>query len=247
MVLDAALPTQLAERLAAPAPITAPDSRAVATWIAESPGMLKEYAKRKRAYIPFGTGSVAETVLPLDATWKWQLQEGRWVFTVGGGGPYQPGDVLTEPDPARPDAPIADLPPDFLRALREAGFVFGARLPDAPAVLRLRVRGPSAPADELLRLARAALGEARSNPKKLNFLKETFRGGNLFPLPPGRKSPDRLSRVPLDRVVQSERGRSTFGSWLATADSFPGSPRVNCSNWPAPSSRSRTRQPPGTR
>ena len=58
--------------------------------------------------------------------------------------------------------------------------------------------------------------EPFSDEFSFEYLKETLQTANLFPLPTGRVSPDQLSRVPIDRVVRSERGRSTFASWLAT-------------------------------
>ena len=217
-VLDAELPLLLSEKLASHAGMTPEDSRSLVTWISESPNMLREYSARKIAYIAYGEGTVTERPLDIDSSWKRDLQERSWAFTVANTGPYPPREVLAEPDPARPDAPVAALPPDFLRLLREVGIDFGSDIPDAPHVLRLRVQGPSAPVEELLRLAKAAATEARSDAGKREYLKETLLATNLFPLPSGRVSPDRLSRVSLDRVVRTERGRSTFGSWLAVAD-----------------------------
>jgi len=188
--------------------------------IAESPAMLKEYSRCKLAYIPLGCGFHSEAPLARDASWKKTLQGTPWLFTASGDGPFCPFDVLDQIDPARPDAPVADVAPEFLKLLKDAGIEFGTRLPDAPAIIRLRVQGPSAPIAELLELARSAIEEVGDDTEKREFLTETLRQTNLFPLPPGRESPDRLTRVSLDRVVRSERGRSTFGSWTASADSF---------------------------
>jgi hypothetical protein len=219
-VLDADLPKPIAQRFADSTPLARDESRAVAIWIAESPAMLKEYSQCKLAYIPLGYGFHSEVPLARDSSWKKTVQRTPWVFTASGDGPFCAADVLDEVDPVRPDAPVADLPLDFVRLLKDAGIEFGSRLPDAPAIIRLRVQGPTSPLEELLELARNALEEVAEDTEKQEFLKETLRHTNLFPLPPGRESLDRLARVSLDRVVRGERGRSTFGSWITTADSF---------------------------
>lgn len=217
-VLDANLPKPMEQRFAEATPLTRPESRAIATWIAESPGMLKEYSRCKLAYIPLGWSIQTEVQLQREVLWKSRLRQSPWVFTANGNGPFCPNDVLDKADPARPDAPVADLAPDFLKLLMDAGIEFGSRLPDAPAITRLRVQGPSAPVVELLELARNAIEEVTADADKKELFLETLRHVNLFPLPPGRESPDRLTRVPLDRIVR--RGRSNLGSWITTAESF---------------------------
>jgi hypothetical protein len=219
-VLDANLPQPIQQRFAQSTPLTNEESRAFAAWVAESPGMLKEYSDCKLAYIPPGWRSEDETSLPRAASWRTTLQNTAWVFAANGAGPFCPADVLDRADPARPDAPVADLPSELLRFLTDAGIQFGARLPDAPAIIRLRVQGPTAPIADLLEFLRNAIQEGSGDAEKQRLLIDTLRNTPVFPLPPGRESPDRLTRVPLDRVVRSERGRSNFGAWLATADSF---------------------------
>lgn len=219
-VLDADLPPPLKQRFASSTPITLEESRSIANWIAESPGRLKEHSSCKIAYIPYGLGTSCEYILARNASWKTTLQNTPWVFASNGAGPFCPDDVLDQIDPARPDAPVAELPTEFLRLLKDVGIRFGSRLPDAPAIIRLRVQGPTAPIADLLECVRNAIQEGGKDAAKQSLLIDTLRCTQVFPLPPGRESPDRQNRVPLDRVVGSERGRSNFGAWLSAADSF---------------------------
>ena len=53
-------------------------------------------------------------------------------------------------DPARPSAPVADLPNELIVTLQQAGVQFGTAVPNTPAIDRLRVQGPSADGEMLL-------------------------------------------------------------------------------------------------
>jgi hypothetical protein len=219
-VLDARLPKPLAQRLERGDPIICNESSAIALWISESPAMLTDYSQCRLAYIPYNSGIYNEVKLARDATWKKQLRDIPWIFTSRGAGPFRPGDVLSQEDSARPEAPVAGLPPNLVNVLIEAGIEFGSQIPYAPAMMRLRAYGPTASVTELVSLLEHAIEEAHENEQKTELLKSTLSQINVFPLPDGRESLDHLSRVPLERVVRSERGRSNFNSWLSTIESF---------------------------
>jgi hypothetical protein len=219
-ILDADLPGPIAQRLVDSDPVTREENRAIAAWIAESAVTLKRYSRRKLGYIPFGWGYASEVELRSDATWITRLKDSSWVFVSDGSGPFCPGDVLARADPARPDAPVADLGADVVELLADVGVEFGFRLADAPAITQLRVHGSTASIEDLVALMKKAIDEAGGHPAKQELLQETLRATNLFPLPAGRESPDRLTRVPLDRAVHSEHGRSTLGWWVTARESF---------------------------
>jgi hypothetical protein len=219
-VLDTHLPEPMKELFENTERITADEGSAIARWITESPAMLQEYPVCRLAYIPYNTGWFEEGPVARESSWRKMLRETPWIFTRTKVGPFLPEEILAEADLARPDAPVADLPPNLVKVLTEAGIAFGSRIPDAPAILRLSAYGPTASVPELLSLLENAVEEARQGEQKADLLKNTFSETNLFPLPFGRQALDGLSRVPLERVVRSERGRSNFNSWLSTSESF---------------------------
>jgi hypothetical protein len=219
-VLDAHLPKPLAQRFEGIDPVNQSEGSAIALWISESPAMLTDYSECKLAYIPYNSGSHHEVILPRAATWKKYLRDIAWIFTSTGAGPFRPGDILSQADLARPEAPVAALPPNLLKVLIEAGIEFGSQIPDAPAIMRLNAYGPTASVTELLNLLEHAIEEGHQNEQNRDLLKSTLSQINIFPLPVGRESLDRLSSVPFNRVVRSEHGRSNFNSWLSTIESF---------------------------
>lgn len=219
-VLDAHLPHPMHLRLGRADVITLDESNAIALWISESPAMLEEYSQLMLAYIPYQGSWYTEVKLRREATWRKVLRERPWIFTTAGAGPFCPADLLGEADLARPDAPVAALPPTLIKILSEAGIDFGSQIPDAPAIMRLNAYGPTASVTELPNLLEHAIEEGHQNEQNRDLLKSTLSQINIFPLPVGRESLDRLSSVPFNRVVRSEHGRSNFNSWLSTIESF---------------------------
>jgi hypothetical protein len=220
-ILDAHLPETLAQRLEHSDQIDRNTASAIALWITESPAMLKRYSESKLVYIPYGCNFVFEAQIPKDVTWKKMLRDIPWIFSTTGDGPFRPVDILGEADLARADTPVADVPPTLVTALREAGIDFGSKIPNAPAIMRLRAYGASASLTELLTLTEDAIMEAGADSEKKELLIGTLRSIAIFPLPSGRQSLDHRSRLPIDRIVRSERGRSNFNSWLSSIESFP--------------------------
>lgn len=221
MVIDAQLPILLKEKLEDGSNLASKECTDIAQWISESPGMLREYGKKKLVYIAFGEGSATECPMPQEASWVTSLREASWVLARNGDTPLCPAALLREEDPARPDAPVADLPSSLIRALEESGIRFGTALPDAPATDRLRIQGPSAAIEDVIVFLQDAIAEVGDDDEKRVYLQQVLAEHNFFPIPGGRESIDRVTRVPISRVVKFSRGRrSTFGNWLTSVDAF---------------------------
>jgi hypothetical protein len=217
-VIDACLPPALADLLQGA--VTEEQFSAISQWLAESPTQLCEYDSVVAAYIPYGSSWVSTERLPKKAQWVVTLSNAPWVYTTTGEGPFRPRDVLPSGDPARPDAPVAKLPAELVEALQRCGTEFGSALPDAPAIDRLRIQGPAAPADQLLEFVQAAIAELGDDENKRDFLCRALRERSLFPMPAGRVGVDGAVRVPHSRIIWSDRGRSVLGNWLIPIDSF---------------------------
>jgi hypothetical protein len=217
-VVNSKLPAPLATLLQGP--VTPEDFSAITQWLSESLAMLREHASVEVFYIPYASSWVASNHLPKLTEWVGALSQAEWVYSKARNGPFRPCDALPFEDPARPDAPVADLPTELTKCLQHCGIEFGGALPDAPAVDRLRIRGPSAPAELLVELLQAAISESQEDGNKREFLRTVLVQRNLFPMPPGSQCVDGQTRVPYSRVVRSEHGRSLLGNWLISIDSF---------------------------
>src|SRR5262249_11188345 len=146
--------------------------------------------------------------------WVESLSSFRWIFSTNGSGPFLPCDVVDGIDPARPDAPVANLPEELVRILEQAGIAFGAAIPDAPAIERLRIQGPLADSDKLLERIAQAIGEAGEDADKRKFLRAVLMDTNLFPVPDTAVPVDGSMRISYRRIVRTTRGRSTLGDWV---------------------------------
>jgi len=200
--------------------VTRDDASAIAQWLDESPTLLSEYSSMQFAYIPYNSSWVATQHAPKKAQWVDTLNNARWVYGRTGDGPFRPCDVLADSDPARPDAPVAELSSPLIAALQQSGVQFGTALPDAPAIERLRIQGPTAPPDELFDFLVSAVNEADDDEKKA-LLRSTLIERELFPFPPSRRGIDGSDRVSHGRLVRSDRPRSLLGDWLVSFESFP--------------------------
>lgn len=217
-VVDASLPPTLSKLLHGT--VTRDQFFAIALWLGESPASLCDYGSVLIAYIPQGASWAESEHLPRKAKWIVTLSNASWVYTESGGGPFRASDVLSSKDPARPNAPVADLPAELAEALGRCGLEFGSALPDAPAIDRLRIQGPSAPADQLVEFLQSAITEAGDDESKKDFLARVLLTQELFSLPPGRVSIDGKNRVSHRRIIWNDRDRSVLGNWLISIASF---------------------------
>lgn len=218
-VMDTVLPKEIRTPIVQ-GTITQPQFSAIAQWMAESPSFFRSYPSLILAYIPSWQWDVTKESLPRPPQWRDDLANNAWVYGRNAEGPFCPRDILPSPDPARPDIQVADLPKELIDALQDGGIQFGANLPDAPAVDRLRIQGPTASAVQLLEFLQAAIDEVGDDENKREFLRETLRESRVFPLPPDSAAVDGSARVTHGRVVRNERGRSLLGNWLVAIDSF---------------------------
>lgn len=194
---------------------------AIAQWLAESPGQLPDESKLVVAYIPYMSSWVNTERLPNKADWVRQLNEAAWAYSRQGNGPYRPCEILAFVDAARPDAPVIDFPSELTEVLQRCGIEFGVALPDAPAIDRLRIEGPTATPDDLVELLTAAIRDAETDPAKAAFLRRILLEDKLLPVPAGIVTIDRATRLGLGRVVQDDRPRSLLGNWLVATESCP--------------------------
>lgn len=199
---------------------SAAHSMALQRSMVEMPGLLRSWRQPRIAYISPRSSDVSFVTLPADAAWLVVLRERPWLFDKADGGPYRVTDILAGSDASRPDAPVAKLADGFAALAGELGITFGATIPNAPAIERLRTLGVSASWSELHDLLQNAISEAADDSERLALLQSVLTNTSLFALPQGRQAPDGLRRVTGSRVVAGGR-RSTLGDWVCSVDSFP--------------------------
>ncbi|HYF75671.1 MAG TPA: hypothetical protein VD973_00925, partial [Symbiobacteriaceae bacterium] len=200
---------------------------AAVKWLRAAQAQLQRFNQLRLAYIPLGWSEAGEDRIesairrPL---WVEQLQDQAWVPVRRIREVCLPVDVLTADDPARPEAPVADLPPDLIAVLTAVGITFGSNIARAPVVVRLAVEGPVAAPDELLSLLTDAVTTTETDPPARTQLLKLLLTTPLFPVAPDRTGERRKhGRF----VLAAGRGsqRSDLGGWLtAIADFAPESP-----------------------
>lgn len=217
-LLDAQLPKVITD-LFAHNGLSLEDAVSLCLWLSEAPGGLREYPFERLAFIAFGEGRVTERSLPQHASWIRELETNKWIPSKHSTTLYRPSDILPFDDPARPNAPVADIPAELLEILSKGGIEFGSALPDAPAIDRLRVQGPHADVDTLLELTEKAIEEASDDESRRTLLLRVFRELELFPRPSSSNTIDRQQRVTYDRLVRAT-SRSTLGDWIVAVERF---------------------------
>lgn len=196
-------------------------ARDVVQWMAETPGPLRENKRVKLTYVPPRWNMYYEH--PIDGvlpSWCQQLSSEAWVPVKRREEVLRPCDVLDKDDPARPDAPVADMPPSLVETLKSAGILFGSNVPDAPAVMRLRAEGPTATIERLAELVSEAIEEASEDDNSKRHLVKLLREVALLPASPS----DPHRRVCHDRIaLRAGRGgwRSDLGGWVISVEEFP--------------------------
>jgi hypothetical protein len=193
----------------------------LAQWMNENTGPLREFTRQRLLYIPYGYSNIAEITLDLSARWISQLREHLWVIAKDGSGPYRPSDVLKRADPSRPSAPVADLSPELISVLEQAGVLFGASLPEAEAIRRLQFEGPSASLDVLHDLLESANSDLDGDQEKKRELANVLESTALFPVPQGTRLIDRSRRVTGSRcVLHAGPGYRSDLNWVVPLESF---------------------------
>jgi hypothetical protein len=139
------------------------------------------------------------------------------VCAIGGGGPYAPENVLASPDPARPDAPAADLSAELVTILQQCGVAFGGNVPDVASIERLRREGSIATPERLLALLQAAIEDSEGSAEHRGELK-TVLASPILPVPEGATLIDDATRIGAGRLVQRSARGAELGGWLLSVE-----------------------------
>jgi hypothetical protein len=218
LLVDAELPTELSTVLAGS--MSRESARAVREWLDEARQALVVDQKRRVVYVPYYSSSPTSTQTMIPASWVTQLQSAAWLYGLDGTGPWTPEQVLAKPDPARPDAVVADLPRELATVLLQCGLGFGTAVPDVVLVERLRREGPSADLGRVIELVELAVANTSGDEQARAGLVLVCRSVALVPVPKMVVLVDGATRVCGDRlVVRSGRG-ADLGGWLLSTDAL---------------------------
>lgn len=192
-------------------PLEGIDAHAVAGWLEEGYAALKGKERRRAAY-QYRTLNRLSGNRP--AAWVDVLNTLDWV-PCSDSLLRRPGDVLRAPDPARDEAPVAELSEGLIDRLLEAGIGFGSRVPEAPILRRLQRRAADLTPEELAATLVDAFAHVDAVPEDRPHLDFVLRE---ISYPNGRGG-----AVPFERLIRTEGGgaRSGFGGWLASLNAMP--------------------------
>jgi hypothetical protein len=211
------------EGLLEKASVAPEEARDLGKWLSEG-GFLPGSSQRWVAWLPYGTTQWEDKKQLGLSSWVTKLQEGIWVMGRDGKGPYAPEQVLPQHDPARPEAPVADLPQHLVSSLVNAGVGFGTAVEQVPAIRRLRAEGPTAMPARVVELVQAALEQAGASEPTLAELQQAVLETPLFDTSDGNVTPDGLTRVPGKRLVTRAGiggNRSRLAGWVVAIVDYP--------------------------
>jgi len=188
----------------------------LAQWMAEGITTCEDYLAPRIAFIPANKAECEEySHTHHRSNWCKQARDLHWIVSRDQRGPFRPAEVLPRQDPARPDAPVAQLPEQLIRLLDAAGVKFGTDIHQVTAVERLALEGPTATDSRLKNLVDAAIAECRDNRDGEARLRNVLGTNALLPAVAG-------TRVTHGRVVKT-RVRGDLGGWLVPVDHFDAS------------------------
>ena len=181
----------------------------LAAWLADGYAALKQTGRRKASYSYYGKQPPLVGSTP--SAWVNKLSGLAWV-------PCDdeklrcPKDALPASDPAREDAPVAQLPPELLTVLDQEGLRFGTMIPEATSLRQLLATGSSLEATELAELLADCRQQPMADADRRHFV-QALRELTV-PVSDGR-------RVPVKQVVQRVGGRrGALGGWIVPLDSI---------------------------
>ena len=182
--------------------------RSLAAWLADGFAALKQTGQRKTFYV---FRWKYELVGNTPSTWVTKLSKLAWV-------PCDdeklrcPKDTLPASDPAREDAPVAQLPPELLTVLDQEGLRFGTAIPEATSLRRLLATGSSLEATDLAELLSDCRQQPMADADRRHFAQALQ--DLTVPVSDGRC-------VPVKQVVQRVGGRrGALGGWIVPLDSI---------------------------
>ncbi len=189
----------------------------IAQWLQEGIRSLLAFHKRALVYVPHRASAPERREIPFSSAWVSQLEETQWVWDQQGTGPHLPADLLSAPDPARPEAPVVRLPTPLVDALEKCGIDFGGHVPKISDLARLQREGTQADARRVRDLILAARESTRGDEDLQKDFLDILREVSLFPVPNYITLIDRAIRIPATRLITS-RSRGDLGGWLLSID-----------------------------
>ena len=182
--------------------------RSVAGWLADGPAALKQTGRRRTSYFYRWN---RELVGNKPSTWVTKLSKLAWV-PCDDEKVRCPKDTLPASDPAREDAPVAQLPPELLTVLDQEGLRFGTAIPEATSLRRLLATGSSLEATDLAEL----LSDCRQRPMADADRRHFAQALQDLTVPVSDGG-----RVPVKQVVHRVGGRrGALGGWIVPLDSI---------------------------
>lgn len=215
LLIDIALPAELAHALNGP---DGDFARDIAAWLHEARQALFGNHRLQLAYVPYNSSSVWDPKLDYAASWVVALQRATWVCAVGGSKSFAPENVLASADPARPDAPVADLSAELVKILQQCGVEFGTSIPEVASIERLRREGPTATPERLVELLRTAITDSEGSEEHRAELKAVLTFP-ILPVPESATLIDGATRIDAGRLVQRSARGAELGGWLLSVES----------------------------
>jgi hypothetical protein len=210
-------------------PLSAERATALALGLMASAWRLQHWQRKQVVSRRYRARDDDVETLPTNSTWVDRLRSLAWVRSKTDSCLRSPGKVLDVFDPLRPNSPVADLPAALIPLLRVCGIRLGEEIPNAPAIDRLEMVGPTADPKTVATLIREAAVEAGDSDSLRRRFLGALRTARLISSPSGHSSPDTASRVPLSRLVLADRPRSLLEGWLVCIESYPaGSAERGC-------------------
>ncbi len=175
----------------------------LAAWLADGCRILKNKGWRQYSYSYYGTYTRKGSV---QSTWAIKLSELAWV-PCNDGKLRCPRDVLSSSDPAREDAPFAQISSELLSVLGQERVKFGTAIPEATSLRRLLMTGSHLEAEELAQLLSECREQVMTD-TDLHLFDQALQDLTV-PLSDGR-------RRPLKQIVQRVGGRlrGALGGWI---------------------------------
>jgi hypothetical protein len=218
LLVDAVLPQEFLIGLVAD---VMPDvARDAGLWLNEARQDLSGNARLRVAYVPYYSSSISTDTTEFPSSWVQKLKAAQWIFAMDGSGPYSPQNTLARFDPARPGAPVADLPEELVKTLESCSIQFGTSIPEIASIERLRREGSSANAERLVQLLETAISDARDEPEREEELRHILRTLSIVPVPKTSTVIDGVHRVSAERFVQRSVRGGELGGWLLALDAI---------------------------
>ena len=179
----------------------------LAAWLDDGFSVLQGRGRRRGSCSYYGRHDLEGTV---PSAWVTKLSELAWV-PCGDGELKCPRDVLSRPDPAREDAPVAGLSSELVSVLEREGVKFGTAIPEAPSLRRLSAIGSRLDATSLAQLIRECREQVKTEADRRHFERAVREL-----MVPSRDN----GRVPLDRIVRrvGRSLRGALGGWIVPLD-----------------------------